>query len=314
MVIIGVDTLLCIIISGYYLGTPLLYILGWIKQLANGDFTPFQKKSKMYSKKNKLHLRFQLYSEVIMQVEQLRQQLLAAKQASEEMETGKRDWIAGVSHDLKTPLTYIKSYAALLNAAYDWSEEEKSQFLQDIYDKGTHMEQLVNDLNLALRFDSDQIIPIYKESKNIISFIQQLLADIMNDPRAENTQFIFDFNQEKIWIAFDPTLLKRALENIYLNAIIHNESDIIITTKVHQNDEVLTIRIQDNGQGLDEMTEKNLFNRYYRGTSTNQKSEGTGLGMAIVKSLIEAHGGLINIDNTAIHGVAFIITIPFDED
>jgi len=315
IVIMGFDTVLCIIWFGWYFASPLLLIMRWIDQLANEDFSPFKDSEKIYTRKQKLKMRFRLYQEVITQLYHMQEQLQKAKVERTQLEKAKREWIAGISHDLKTPLTYIKGYSKLLlNKDYDWSKAEQRSFIQEIDDKGTHMEQLVQDLNLSMRFDGSQSVPIHKTTQNIIAFIQQVLADISNDLRAQKHHFELQTEMNELAIQFDSQLLKRALQNIYMNAVIHNEAPVMIRTTLERKQDGLTITIQDNGIGMTEETQQNLFNRYYRGTTTEQKSEGTGLGMAIVKSLIEAHDGEITVESELHKGTKFILILPLEKD
>lgn len=315
MVVFGFDTILCIIWFGWYFGSPLLLVMKWIDQLANEDFSPLKEREKMYTRKGKLKMRLRLYQEVITQLDDMRAQLQKAKVERAQLDQAKRDWIAGISHDLKTPLTYIKGYSTLLlNPDYHWSKEEQRNFIQEIDDKGTHMEQLVQDMNLALRFDGSQSVPIHKTTQNIVSFVQQVLADVSSDLRAQKYHFELQTEINDFVMEFDPQLLKRALQNIYMNAVIHNEAPITITTTVEIQQDLLIIQIQDNGIGMTGETKQNLFNRYYRGTTTEQKSEGTGLGMAIVKSLIEAHEGTITVKSAIQRGTTFTLTFPFEEE
>jgi len=314
VVFVGVETFLCILWFGWYFASPLMLVMKWIKQLASEDLSSLEDQEKIYSRKGKLRMRFRLYREVIQQLDGMRVQLQKAQIERVELEKAKRDWIAGISHDLKTPLTYIKGYSTLLlNPQYEWSRAEQHSFIQEIEDKGEHMEQLVQDLNLAMRFDGSQHVPIHKSEQNIVSFVQQVLADVSSDLRAEQHGFELKSEVEHVAVAFDAHLLKRALQNIYINGIVHNLSSVMISTKVEKLGDSVVITIEDNGIGMSEETQEKLFNQYYRGTTTEQKSEGTGLGMAIVKSLIEAHKGTITVESALQHGTIFTITLPISE-
>ena len=314
LVVVGFDSILCLIWFGWYIGSPLLFIMKWIDQLANEDFSRLNDSQKIYKRNGKLKMRFRLYQEVIVQLDYMRAQLEQAGIERLQLEKDKRNWIAGISHDLKTPLTYIKGYATLLlNPSYHWSEEEQRSFIQEIDDKSTHMEHLVEDINLAIRFDGSQSVPIHKTEKNIIQFVQQILADVSNDLRAKKHHFELQIKTDQTDLHFDSNLLKRALVNIYMNAVIHNVSSVRIKTTVKKRESLLIIEVQDNGIGMTEETQQNLFHQYFRGTPTEQNSEGTGLGMAIVKSLIEAHGGSIGVESELQRGTKFIVTLPIDK-
>lgn len=311
LIFISIVTIVCFLLFGWYFGRPILIIMKWINQLAYENFSQFRESEQMYTWKGKLKMRYRLYQEVFTQLEEMRLQLEKAKVERAQVEIAKRDWMAGISHDLKTPLTYIKGYSTLLlNLDYDWSNKEQHKFIQEIHDKGTHMEQLVQDLSLAIRFDGSQKVPIYRSTKNIVKFVQHMLADMSNELHAEQHHFELQTAIEEIRIAFDAHLLKRALINIYMNSILHNKDSTNILTLIDQDKQHVIIHIRDDGKGMTEETKQNIFNRYYRGTTTDQPSEGTGLGMAIVKQLIEAHDGSIRVESALHKGTTFTITLP----
>jgi len=311
LIIIGIVTIICLVLFGWFFGSPLLLIMRWINQLADEDFSMFEERQQMYIARGKLKMRYRLYQEVFGQLSNMRLQLENANIERAQIENAKRDWIAGISHDLFTPLTYIKGYSTLLlNPEYNWSNKEQRQFIQEIDDKSTHMEQLVQDLKLATRFDASKKVPIHSARENIVKFVQQIIAGVSNDLRAQHHQFKLQTDIDDIQVKCDANLLKRALQNIYMNSILHNESPVNIVTIIKKEKQHVTIHVKDDGIGMTEETKQNIFNRYYRGTTTSQSSEGTGLGMAIVKQLIEAHDGIIRVESSKGNGTAFIIILP----
>ena len=313
LIVIGIVTIVCFLLFGWYFGSPLLLMMKWTNQLAHENFSEFRECERMYTRQGKLKMRYRLYQEVFTQLEDMRLQLDKAKVERAQVEIANRDWMAGISHDLKTPLTYIKGYSTLLlNLDYNWSNEEQRKFIQEIDDKSTHMEQLVQDLNLAIRFDGSQKVPIHRSTQNIVTVVQHVLADVSNDLRAQHHHFELQTTTENIRIAFDAHLLNRTLQNIYMNSVLHNKASVNILTTIDQEKQHVIIHIQDDGVGMTDETKQHLFNRYYRGTTTDQSSEGTGLGMAIVKQLIEAHDGSIQVKSTLQQGTTFTIALPIN--
>lgn len=311
LIFISIVTIVCLLLFGWYFGRPLLLIMKWINQLAYENLSQFGEYEKMCTRQGKFKMQYRLYQEVFTQLEDMRLQLEKAKVERAQVEIAKRDWIAGISHDLKTPLTYIQGYSTLLlNVDYNWSNKEQHKFIQEIHDKGTHMEQLVQDLSLAIRFDGSQKVPVHQTSQNIVMFIQQVLADVSNELYSQQHHFELQTTTEDIRIAFDAHLLKRAFINIYMNSILHNHEPANILTLIDCDKEHVVIHIRDDGKGMTEETKENIFNRYFRGTTTDQPSDGTGLGMAIVKQLIEAHDGNIQVESVLQKGTTFIITLP----
>ena len=144
LIFITIVTIIFLLLFGWYFESPLLLMMKWIHQLADEDYSEFIEREQMYTSRGKLKRRYRLYQEVFVQLTDMRLRLEEANVERTKVEAAKRDWIAGISHDLLTPLTYIKGYSKLLlNSKYNWSNEEQRQFIQEIDDQGTHMEQLV---------------------------------------------------------------------------------------------------------------------------------------------------------------------------
>ncbi|MGP7816117.1 sensor histidine kinase [Niallia sp. 01092] len=304
---------LCSMLFAWYFGSPLWFMMSWIQLLTQGKYEAPFNKSKIYTRKGKLRKPYRLYEEVIINIHSLAEHLKQAEQERMKMEELKKDWMAGISHDLKTPLTYITGYSALLlNKEYVWTEEEKNTFIKTIAQKGEHMEALIQDLNLSFQINSVQSpLPLNLSKTNIVEFIQNLIADIGNDPKAFEYNLSFHSDEKIIKSEFDAQLMYRALQNLLINAIIHNPSGTSIHVEiVNEKDRFVTITISDDGVGMDQDTIDNLFKKYYRGTATNSSDLGTGLGMAIVKNLILAHGGHIKVNSELSLGTKINITLP----
>ncbi|MRN53953.1 sensor histidine kinase [Paenibacillus sp. LC-T2] len=298
------------IVSGWSLGRPLYYIIGWIDRLANGTYADSDAEQKIYaSKEKKLKRPYHLYKELIIQLHTLSDVLEKSKQDRIQLDEMKREWIAGISHDLKTPLTYIKGYSSMmLSPQYDWTTEEKTKFLMEIEQKADHMQDLIGDLNLSFRLDEQQT-PLKWEQTDLIEFVRRIVADVTNDPRAAGYNLSLETTGSHIETMLDVKLLQRALHNLILNAILHNPPGTNVTIHILQ-DTHLHIVIADDGKGMSEEGVDRLFDKYYRGTSTDILSEGTGLGMAIARQLVLAHGGDINVTSRLNEGTSISVTLP----
>lgn len=231
--------------------------------------------------------------EIYTGIENLNKDIIDAEQQKERDEKAKIEWLANITHDLKTPLAPIRGYAEILSETdTDLSVGEANRYGQIMLKNTVYAEQLIDDLKLTYQLQSD-IFPLHKETHNIIRFVKELVIDIMNMPEYTSHNILFESNQEQVNYDFDEKLLKRALMNIIVNACKHNTSDtkIKITVLASVND--IIIIVADQGQGMCKEDIEGLFKRYYRGTDTETKTEGTGLGMAIAKQIIEAHNGKI---------------------
>lgn len=305
-------TVCSILFSRYFCG-PLWFMMSWIGNLSRGVYEPPYTKSTVYTRNNKLRRPYQLYEEVIENIHALSNSLKQAERDRNKLEEAKRDWIAGISHDLKTPLTYITGYSALLlNKDYTWSEEETRAFLSEIHAKGIYIEELIQDLNLSFQMDNMQSpFPLHCGHLNLVDFMQRLIADVANDPRAFRYDLSFDSEEKGIQLTADEKLLYRALQNLLMNAIKHNPSGTSIHINLRKEGDLLAeITISDNGVGMDQEALDNLFNKYYHRKAAVASRLGTGLGMNIVKSLIHAHGGHLTVESELSKGTTFRITLP----
>lgn len=119
-----------------------------------------------------------------------------------------------------------------------------------------------------------QKIPLLKITGDMVEFVRRIVADVANDPRADQYEFDFEAAKESIEATFDQKLLGRALYNLLINAVYHNSPGTNISTAICANERIQIV-IKDNGVGMDEEIQCNLFNKYYRGGTTKEHSEGT---------------------------------------
>lgn len=309
-------TSMYIIVAGFFIifawsiGRPLYYMMGWINRLADGIYVEPGNRRNIYSgKSKKLKRPYRLFKELFIQLQTLTDVLENSKKERSRVDEMKKEWIAGISHDLKTPLTNIKGYSSmLLSPRYEWTEEEKIGFLMEIEQKAKHMEDLIGDLNLSFRLDEQQP-PLKWEPTDLVEFVRRIVADVTNDPRAARHNLFLETNESHFETLVDVKLLQRALHNLVLNAILHNPAGTNVTIQILLNIH-LYIVITDDGVGMDEAAVDQLFNKYYRGTSTDILSEGTGLGMAIAKQLVLAHGGDIEVTSRVNQGTSISVRLP----
>lgn len=208
----------------------------------------------------------------------------------------REDWIANISHDLKTPLSSIKGYSELLaDPDYQFSEDEVRNFSEQILQKSNYMDSMIEELRLNEKLMHNSI-RLKKEKGNFTVFIEEIIKEILNHPNYSNRKIIFKSNPESIEYSFDHDLMKRCLENLIFNSFIHNDEETTVHIQLNKIGKEITLRIIDDGIGMNEEDLENLFNRYYRGTNTTNH-KGSGLGMSIAKEVIEAHDGEISVQS-----------------
>lgn len=218
----------------------------------------------------------------------------------------REEWIANITHDLKTPLSPIKGYAELISAQDSETGPDELKEYGDIILKNTaYAEALINDLKLTYQLKNG-MLPLHKSRQNIVRFTKELVIDLLNNPEYEDRNISFFNTDDTIELTFDAVLLKRALNNLITNALVHNNTETEISVSVRSGDRI-KISVQDNGCGMKKEELDNLFVRYYRGENSAEKPEGSGLGMAIAKQIIELHGGSIWAESEPGSGTCIII-------
>ena len=233
-------------------------------------------------------------------------EIRASDQLRVQTDKMREEWIANITHDLKTPLSPIKGYAEILQETGGKSQEQSRRYAGIMLKNISYMETLIDDLKLTYQLENG-MLPINREEKNIVRFLKELAIDILNTPEYENRTIHFESPEEIVLYSFDQTLLTRAFRNLIINAFVHGEEHTEVTLRLSVSDSTLEIYVADNGKGVEPETTEHLFDRYYRGTNTEQKPEGSGLGLAIAKGIIEIHSGTISVSSIPTVGTAFQI-------
>lgn len=288
-----------VLISGIIYGIWTTHIMNRlttsIKEISSRKYLPVNVKGAYKD----LYLSLNILDSEIKESDRLRRQ-------TEKMQ---KEWIANITHDLKTPLSPIKGYAELLQESGIKTEEQCKQYSQVILKNASFMETLIHDLKLTYQLDNG-IIPLNLQEQNFIRFLKELVIDILNNPQYEQRTIGFETSLETFLFSFDPVLLTRVFQNIIFNAFIHGDENTVVSLQISVSDTILLIKVSDNGKGMSEEETHFLFQRYYRGTNSEQKSGGTGLGLAIAKSITELHGGSITVSSTPSIGTSFQIQFP----
>lgn len=255
---------------------PVSYMIDRISQLKERNFAIQKMK------------RQGIFKPVFSNLNSVSETLQAHEEERTKLEKMREEWISNVSHDLKTPLASVQGFAELLREK-DVTESERAEYAEVIERKAKYMKELLDDFNLTMRL-RNQEMPLNREDTRLESFVRELVIDVLNDPKYCDCALSFNSDAPDLKWNIDRHLMKRAILNFVNNAIIHNDRDIQITVSVTANG----ITIEDNGKGIAKRDMNQIFDRYYRGTNT-EDIHGTGLGLAISRDIIEAHGGFITL-------------------
>lgn len=233
-------------------------------------------------------------------------QLEALQYRLQENKRMRTEWIANISHDMKTPLSTIRGYAELLaDTAYHFESEEVREFAQEIVKSERYIENLIQDLRLSQKLVEGKM-PLQKEDVRLLSLIQNSIY-CMEQTQHQQDRISVDCD-DRIHLYCDPNLMERCLINIISNAFVHNPDGVQVTVRARQSENILKLEVQDDGRGMDEEESRHIFERYYHGTNSQQRG-GTGLGLAIAKETVEAHGGTISVESQTGRGSTFIICL-----
>lgn len=288
---------LAVLIFGYvfWLSRKLSGITGGIRDVSLRSFCPLEEKG--------------IFKGIYAALNTMDAQIRQSDRIKEETERTRNEWIANITHDLKTPLSPVKGYAELL-AGHEVSDTRTVQeYGQIILKNISHTERLLNDLKLTYQLDSGAA-PYHPRKVPVTRYLREIAIDIINDPAFSGRHIEFDSSSEKLTAFLDPGLFRRAIQNLIINALIHNPPDTRVAISVGETKaKAVVISIRDDGTGMGQAESDRLFDRYYRGTSTKEKPEGSGLGLAIAKQVITLHGGKISVQSAPGAGTEFIITL-----
>ncbi|AFS78940.1 sensor signal transduction histidine kinase [Gottschalkia acidurici 9a] len=300
ILLIIINIILVLIISFLYtlkITRPINRIVNKILDLSDGNYSRSKIKRGSYYKVEKC-------------LNQLAYKLHSNEMEREKLEEMRTEWISNISHDIKTPLTSIIGNAEIMaDTEYEINDEIRGKCCNTIINKSEYIKTLVEDLNLSTRLKNN-ILVLNKKKINIVSLIRHVLIDIINDEKYNDSNISFNYSDEEISLELDEYLVKRVFINLIINAFVHNSSDVKININIQKVDDTkIEISIEDNGEGVSEEDLNNIFKRYYRGTNTSKKTEGSGLGMAIAHDILKAHGA--DIKATGKLGEGLRIDIQF---
>ena len=227
------------------------------------------------------------------------------------LEDMRRDFVANVSHEIKTPLTAIKGFVETLQQGNVEKAKEKERFLGIIQKHVDRLDAIIKDLLALSRIEQE-------DERKEINFQQVKIEDIFQaaiqlcKAKADEKEIRIDLDCEKDDTAiFDATLIEQAVVNLLDNALKYSEPQSTVLLKSGQQNSEVIISVQDHGIGIAQKHLPRLFERFYRvDKSRSRKEGGTGLGLAIVKHIAQAHGGHVSVESKIGEGSRFSIHLP----
>ena len=227
--------------------------------------------------------------------EEMRLRLKESTDEIMENEKKNRELVSNISHDLKTPITAIKGYVEGIMDGVADTPEKMDRYIKTIYNKANDMNRLINELTIYSGIDNNRI-PYNFQRINVSEYFNDCVEEVGLDLEAKHIELNFyNLVSDDTIIIADPEQLKRVINNIVGNSIKYLDKEKG-TIEIRILDEIDSIRveIEDNGRGIAAKDLSRIFERFYRtDASRNSSKGGSGIGLSIVKKIIEDHGGYI---------------------
>ena len=227
--------------------------------------------------------------------EQMRLQLKESEEEKAQNEKKSKELVSNISHDLKTPITSIKGYVEGIMDGVADTPEKMDKYIKTIYNKANDMDVLINELTTYSGIDSNKI-PYHFHILNISDYFSDCIEEVGLDLEQKNIHLNYtNLVSADTCIVADPEQLKKVINNIISNSVKymgHDNGEIDI--RILDETESVKIEIEDNGKGIAAKDIGNIFERFYRtDSSRNSLQGGSGIGLSIVKKIIEDHGGYV---------------------
>ncbi|WP_314060851.1 HAMP domain-containing sensor histidine kinase [uncultured Vagococcus sp.] len=261
------------------------------KQVANGDFSIYLTPLNHSSKLHYLDIMFQDFNKMVEELGSL--------------ETLKTDFVANVSHELKTPLAVIQNYAEALHNQ-QLTVDQQQEYTATIISATENLSTLVTNILKLNKLNNQEILvaaEVYDVSRQLTDSLlnfESLLAE-------KKIQLQVDL-EERSYLRTDPGMVEIIWRNILENALKFTSEDGTISLSQTSDQDSLTVIIKDNGCGMDEHTLKHLFDKFYQG-DTSHSGKGNGLGLALVMRVIELIDGQITVTSQLEIGTTFVIKL-----
>lgn len=227
--------------------------------------------------------------------EEMRRRLKESAEEKIEAERQNKELISNISHDLKTPITAVKGYVEGLMDGVADTPQKQEKYIRTIYNKANDMEQLINELTFYSKIDTNRI-PYTFDRIHVNDYFADCVEELSLELEDRNIDLAyFNYVEEDVQIIADAEQLKRVINNIVSNSIKYiDKPKGYINIRVKDVGDFIQVELEDNGKGIATKDLPLIFNRFYRtDASRNSSKGGSGIGLSIVKKIIEDHGGKV---------------------
>ena len=234
-------------------------------------------------------------NELCVTFEEMRRRLKESAEEKITSEQENKDLISNIAHDLKTPITAVKGYAEGIIDGVANTPEKIDKYVRTIYSKANEMDTLINELTLYAKIDTNRI-PYNFAKINVEDYFADCVEEVGIDLETRGIGLAYyNYTEKDVVIIADPEQLRRVINNIVGNSVKYmNKTNGFINVRIKDVGDFIQVEIEDNGRGIPQKDLPYIFDRFYRGdVSRNSAMGGSGIGLSIVKKIMEDHGGKI---------------------
>ena len=235
------------------------------------------------------------FSQLCQDFEEMRKRLKESTEEKILMDKENKELISNISHDLKTPITAVKGYVEGIMDGVADTPEKMNRYVRTIYNKTNEMDHLINELTFYSKIDTNRI-PYTFSKLNVEDYFSDCAEELGLEMETKGIELVYaNYVEKDVQVIADGEQIRRVIHNIVSNAIKYMEKPKgIIQLRVKDVGNFIQVEIEDNGKGIAAKDLPYIFDRFYRtDVSRNSSKGGSGIGLSIVKKIMEDHGGKV---------------------
>ena len=235
------------------------------------------------------------FSQLCQDFEEMRKRLKESTEEKILMDKENKELISNISHDLKTPITAVKGYVEGIMDGVADTPEKMNRYVRTIYNKTNEMDHLINELTFYSKIDTNRI-PYTFSKLNVEDYFSDCAEELGLEMETKGIELVYaNYVEKDVQVIADGEQIRRVIHNIVSNAIKYMEKPKgIIQLRVKDVGDFIQVEIEDNGKGIAAKDLPYIFDRFYRtDVSRNSSKGGSGIGLSIVKKIMEDHGGKV---------------------